>query len=115
MHVSFIGVVFCFIYAMFQALMRGIGQTKVPLIIVSCTVLLNFVLDPLFIFGFGDFKGYGVMGAALATLVTQSLAALTGVIIFMRGRHGIQLSLSSFIPDLAYIKQAFILGAPWLC
>lgn len=112
MHVSFIGVVFVFIYAMFQALMRGIGQTKVPLIIVSCTVLLNFVLDPLFIFGFGDFKGYGVMGAALATLVTQSLAALAGVIIFMRGRHGIQLSLSSFIPDLAYIKQAFILGAP---
>ncbi|MFM9597351.1 MATE family efflux transporter, partial [Streptomyces scabiei] len=57
MHVSFIGVIFVFIYAMFQALMRGIGQTKVPLIIVSSTVLLNFILDPLFIFGYGSFSG----------------------------------------------------------
>lgn len=112
MHVSFIGVIFVFIYAMFQALMRGIGQTKVPLIIVSSTVLLNFILDPLFIFGYGSFSGYGVMGAALATLVTQSLAAIAGVVIFMRGRHGIQLKFSSFIPDYSYIKQAFFLGAP---
>ncbi|WP_372759853.1 MATE family efflux transporter [Pseudoalteromonas sp.] len=112
MHVSFIGVIFVFIYAMFQSLMRGIGQTKVPLIIVSVTVLLNFVLDPLFIFGYGRFQGLGVMGAALATLVTQSLAALAGVIIFLRGRHGIQLQLKSFYPDWRYIKQAFLLGAP---
>ncbi|MGJ8484414.1 MATE family efflux transporter [Pseudoalteromonas sp. SYSU M81236] len=112
MHVSFIGVVFVFIYAMFQALMRGTGQTKVPLYIVSGTVLLNFVLDPLLIFGFGDFSGFGVMGAALATLITQSLAALIGVWVFLRGRHGIQLKLSSFKPDWQYMKQAFFLGAP---
>jgi putative MATE family efflux protein len=112
MHVSFIGVIFVFIYAMFQSLMRGIGQTKVPLIIVSVTVVLNFVLDPLFIFGYGSFAGLGVMGAALATLVTQSLAALAGVIIFLRGRHGIQLQLKSLYPDWQYIKYAFFLGAP---
>ncbi|SFT80474.1 putative efflux protein, MATE family [Pseudoalteromonas sp. DSM 26666] len=112
MHVSFIGVIFVFIYAMFQSLMRGIGQTKVPLIIVSTTVLLNFILDPLFIFGYGRFEGLGVMGAALATLVTQSLAALAGIIIFLRGRHGIQLQLKSFYPDWQYMKRAFFLGAP---
>ncbi|MCF7518548.1 MATE family efflux transporter [Pseudoalteromonas sp. L21] len=112
MHVSFIGVVFVFIYAMFQALMRGIGQTKIPLIIVSGTVLLNFALDPLLIFGWGRFSGFGVMGAALATLITQSLAALIGVWVFLRGRHGIQLKLSSFKPDWQYMKQAFLLGAP---
>lgn len=112
MHVSFIGVIFVFIYAMFQALMRGIGQTKVPLIIVTSTVILNFILDPLFIFGYGSFEGLGVMGAALATLVTQSLAAIAGVIIFLRGRHGIQLRFCSFIPDFTYMKQAFFLGAP---
>lgn len=112
LHVSFVGVVFVFIYAMFQALMRGIGQTRVPLIIVTVTVCLNFALDPLFIFGYGTFEGLGVMGAALATLVTQSLAAFAGVIIFLRGRHGIQLQLKSFYPDWQYIKEAFFLGAP---
>jgi Na+-driven multidrug efflux pump len=31
------------------------------------------------------------MGAALATLVTQALAALIGMVILLRGRHGIEL------------------------
>jgi Na+-driven multidrug efflux pump len=31
MRVSFVGIIFVFIYAMFQALMRGVGQTRVPL------------------------------------------------------------------------------------
>jgi len=72
MRVSFIGIIFVFLYAMFQALMRGIGETRIPLIIVVGTVVLNFALDPLFIFGWGPVLGHGVMGAALATLITQA-------------------------------------------
>lgn len=112
MHVSFIGVVFVFLFAMFQSLMRGIGQIKIPLMIVFGTVILNFFLDPLFIFGLGSFDGLGVMGAALATLVTQSIAAILGLTVFMRGRHGIQLEWHNFKPDFAYIKKAFFLGVP---
>ena len=117
MQVSFIGVIFVFIFAMFQALMRGVGQVNVPLYIVLGTVLLNFVLDPLFIFGWdfwglGHFHGQGVMGAAFATLVTQGLAAVVGIVIFLRGRHGIELKLSSFKPDFSLMKRAFFLGVP---
>jgi len=112
MRVSFVGVIFVFTYAMFQALMRGVGQTKVPLIIVAATVLLNFVLDPLFIFGWGPIPGLGVMGAASATLVTQALAATAGIVIFLRGRHGIQLTWRGFMPDPAYLRRAFFLGIP---
>jgi len=112
MRVSFVGVIFVFTYAMFQALMRGVGQTKVPLIIVAATVVLNFVLDPLFIFGWGPIPGLGVMGAAFATLVTQALAATAGIVIFLRGRHGIQLTWRGFMPDPAYLRRAFFLGIP---
>jgi putative MATE family efflux protein len=112
MRVSFIGIIFVFLYAMFQALMRGIGETKTPLVIVLGTVILNFILDPLFIFGWKSLPGQGVMGAALATLVTQAIAALLGMIIFLRGRHGIQLVWSDFRPDPSYIKRAFLLGMP---
>jgi putative MATE family efflux protein len=112
MRVSFVGVIFVFTYAMFQALMRGVGQTKVPLVIVAATVLLNFVLDPLFIFGWGPIPGLGVMGAAFATLVTQALAAAAGIVIFLRGRHGIQLTWRGFVPDPAYLRRAFFLGIP---
>lgn len=112
MRVSFIGIIFVFLYAMFQALMRGIGETKIPLIIVLGTVLLNFILDPFFIFGWGPMPGQGVVGAALATLLTQALAALIGMIIFLRGRHGIELSWRGLVPDPLYIKRAFLLGFP---
>jgi putative MATE family efflux protein len=112
MRVSFIGIIFVFLYAMFQALMRGVGETRTPLMIVLGTVILNFLLDSLFIFGWGPLPPLGVMGAALATLVTQALAALLGLAIFLRGRHGIRLSLSDFRPDPAYIKRAFFLGLP---
>jgi putative MATE family efflux protein len=112
MRVSFVGIIFVFIYAMFQALMRGVGETRTPLMIVFGTVVLNFLLDPLFIFGFGPLPPQGVMGAALATLATQGLAAMLGIAIFLRGRHGIQLSWRGFRPDPAYIKRAFFLGLP---
>ncbi len=112
MRVSFIGTFFIFIYIMFQALMRGVGQTRIPLYIVLGTVLLNFILDPLFIFGWGPVSGYGVMGAAFATLTTQALAAIVGMIVFLRGKHGIQLQWRSFLPDLTYIRRAFFLGVP---
>jgi putative MATE family efflux protein len=112
LRVSFVGIIFIFVYAMFQALMRGVGETRTPLWIVFGTVVLNFLLDPLFIFGFGPLPPQGVMGAALATLATQGLAALLGMAIFLRGRHGIQLSWSGFRPDPAYIKRAFLLGLP---
>jgi putative MATE family efflux protein len=112
MRVSFVGIIFVFIYAMFQALMRGIGQTRVPLFIVLGTVFLNFVLDPLFIFGWGPVPALGVMGAALATLVTQALAALIGIVIFLRGRHGIKLHWRALMPDPPYLKRAFFLGFP---
>jgi putative MATE family efflux protein len=112
MRVSFVGIIFVFLYGMFQALMRGVGETRTPLMIVLGTVILNFLLDPLFIFGLGPLPPQGVMGAALATLATQGLAAMLGIAIFLRGRHGIQLSWRSFLPDPVYIKRAFFLGLP---
>lgn len=112
MRVSFVGIIFVFGYAMFQALMRGIGETKLPLMIVLGTVLLNFLLDPLFIFGWGPIPATGVMGAAIATAITQALAAAVGLFIFVQGRHGIHLHWGNLKPDLEYIRRALKLGLP---
>ena len=89
MRVSFIGLVFNFTFFVFQAMMRGVGRATLPVFIVVGTVLLNFALDPLLIFGWGPVPGYGVMGAAIATLVTQGIAAIIGVVVLLRGhaRH----------------------------
>ncbi len=80
--------------------------------IVLGTVCLNFALDPLFIFGYGNFPGMGVSGAAMATLVTQAIAAIIGLFILIYGNYGIRLKIANFRPDFSYIKKAFSLGLP---
>lgn len=110
--ISFIGMIFMFTYMVFQSLMRGVGDVKTPVYIVLGTVLLNLILDPVFIFGYGFIPGYGVAGAAMATIGTQGIAAIIGIAILIRGRHEIQLHLSDLKPDFPLIKKMFIIGFP---
>lgn len=112
MRMSFVGLVFNFFFFMFQSLMRGVGEARLPVVIVLGTVLLNFAFDPLFIFGGGPVPALGVMGAAAATVGTQSLAALIGLVVLLRGRYSIHLVWRDFVPDFAYIARAFRLGVP---
>ncbi|PIR87928.1 MAG: MATE family efflux transporter [Candidatus Harrisonbacteria bacterium CG10_big_fil_rev_8_21_14_0_10_45_28] len=112
LRVSFLGVLFVFIYYVFESLMRGVGNAKTPVFIVSATVLLNLVLDPLFIFGWGPFPAMGVSGAALATVCTQALAAIVGVILLFSGRYGLRLKFKSLKPDFPLIRKMFFLGMP---
>jgi putative MATE family efflux protein len=92
--------------------MRGVGEAKLPVFIVLGTVILNAALDPIFIFGWGPIPATGVMGAAIATVSTQSLAAFIGLGVLLRGQHGIHLVWRDFRPDFTYIKRAFFLGLP---
>src|SRR3954471_5699658 len=92
MRVSFVGLVFNFFFFMFQSIMRGIGEAKLPVFIVLGTVILNFILDPPFIFGWGPIPAQGVRGAAIATLSTQSLAALVGLVVLLGGRYSVHLA-----------------------
>jgi putative MATE family efflux protein len=112
LQVTVIGQIFVFGFVAYQALMRGLGIVYVPMYIVLMTVLLNFALDPLFIFGYGPIPAMGCAGAAMATLCTQALASLIGFTLLMRGRHGINVHWRDFCPDLAMITVLFRLGVP---
>lgn len=112
LRVSFVGLPFLFAYVIFQSLMRGVGDARTPLLIVTGTVALNFVLDPLFILGWGPVPGMGVSGAALATVVTQGLAAVVGLAMLFSGRYGIRLQRSHLVPDFTLIWRLLKLGLP---
>jgi putative MATE family efflux protein len=108
LRVQFVGLPLAFAYFMFQSQMRGTGQVRMPLFIVAVSVGINFVLDPILIF----WAGLGVMGAALATLFAQAIAATVGLRLLFSGRYGIKLSWPAFRPDFVFIKRAFNLGYP---
>jgi putative MATE family efflux protein len=112
LRIAFVGLPFAFMYFMFQALLRGTGEVTIPLYIVAGTVILNFCLDPILIFGKFGVPHLGVKGAALATLISQAIAAAVGLWLMMSGRYGIALDWGSFKPDFPFIKRAFNLGYP---
>lgn len=110
--ISSFGFVFLFIFFAFQSLMRGIGNVMLPVYIVLFTVFLNLVLDPLFIYGYGPIPGFGVAGAAVASIATQAISAIIALYILFKGKSGIKINLSSMYFDLKTFKRIFNLGIP---
>lgn len=70
MQVILLGNVVTHIYLGLNAVLRSAGHPRKAMIATIATVLINTALDPLFIFGFG----WGIRGAAIATIVAQVLA-----------------------------------------
>ncbi len=70
--VLFGGAVITFVGAMFDSIMRGEGNVRVPAIWSSASLLLQIVLTPLFMF----VAGLGLLGAPLAMLASQLLATI---------------------------------------
>ncbi|MBU0456984.1 MAG: MATE family efflux transporter [Nanoarchaeota archaeon] len=112
LQISFMAILAMFIYNLFQSSLRGVGEVKVPLIIILIAVILNFFLDPVLMFGWKFIPAMGVSGVALATLVTEYLSAIIGVIILVHGRYGIRLRLKDLKLRFFWIKKIFKLGLP---
>lgn len=53
-----------------NAVLRASGDTKTPSIVMGSAGLINAVLDPIFIFGFGPVPAMGLEGAAIATFIS---------------------------------------------
>lgn len=81
---TFAGLLFVFVFSMFQSLVRGVGEANLPTKIIAGTAIANLIIDPLFIMGWGPIPAFGPMGAALATLITQGVAAIIGIYILLK-------------------------------
>jgi putative MATE family efflux protein len=71
MSVWYIGVPFVVIPMVGNNAIRATGNTTIPSVIMLASVLINIVLDPLFIFGVGIFPEWGLKGAAVATVIAR--------------------------------------------
>jgi len=69
---AWLGALLYFTYSVF----RAYGDTRLPGKMMVLSSLVNLVLDPLFIFGVGDWEGWGLPGAAWATAVAFSVGLL---------------------------------------
>ncbi|MHB9287599.1 MATE family efflux transporter [Halobacteriales archaeon Cl-PHB] len=112
MQVISLGLPFMFGFFVFVSLMRGSGDTVTPMLVMFGTVLLNVVLDPFLIFGWGPFPAMGVEGAAVATVFARGLAMVVGMAIMLSGTRGIRIDVRQMVPDLGYVPKLVRLGGP---
>ena len=63
------GVFFIFLFNVFSSVLRGVGNSYAPMIFVSLGGVANIILDLFFI----GYLGWGVKGAAIATVIALSL------------------------------------------
>lgn len=69
-------IIFSFLNQINTALLSAAGDTKSSFFANSIGLVVNMILDPLFIFGFGFIPAMGVFGAAFATVFSQFVVTL---------------------------------------
>ncbi|AFA49685.1 MATE family efflux transporter [Acetobacterium woodii] len=79
--INFAGLYFSYLLS---SILRGIGDTMIPLICTIISTCFNAALDPLLIMGVGPLPRLGLNGAAIATLLSTVVATILGLIYMYR-------------------------------
>ena len=111
MEIILAGNVITHIYFGLNSLLRSAGHPKKAMAATIMTVLLNAVLDPLFIFTFD----MGIRGAAVATILAQIVALILVVVWFCDKRELIHFERGIFRLEKRIVKDSIVIGlAPFL-
>lgn len=80
LRIYFLGLPFLFMYNVISSMFNAIGNSRIPLVFLIFSSVLNVALDFLFVAVFKT----GVAGAAWATLIAQGLSCVLSFAVFMR-------------------------------
>lgn len=103
------GCVFMCGYLMVGSILRGMGDSKHPMIFIAIAAGLNVVLDLWFVSA-----GLGAFGAALATVIAQgvSFVSCTVFLYCRRADFGFEFKAQSFLPEKRILVMLLKLGVP---
>lgn len=93
-------------------ILKGEGDMVSPMKAMLVGNVLNIILDPLLIFGFGPIRGYGIEGAAYATVFTRAVAFLIILHSIFKKDRIIRPALSSVRLNFGIIKGILEVGFP---
>ena len=109
LNIMFAGTVLSFGYNAVSAVLRALGDSRTPLYFLAVAVAANVGLDLWFVIGFG----WGVAGAAWATIISQGIAFAAGLVYMQRSRHEIlHIHLRRMPFDRAIFAQSMRIGLP---
>lgn len=88
------------------------GDAIKPMIFIILSQVINVVLDPFLIFGWGPFPEMGIAGAALATAIAAGFGSLLAVWYILSGRTAYRIRVRHCIPHFRTIGAIYRVGLP---
>ncbi|NLM97560.1 MAG: MATE family efflux transporter [Halanaerobiaceae bacterium] len=106
------GSVTLFFTTIVDNMIRGEGNTVIPMIAMLIGAFTNIILDPFLIYGIGPFPEMGVGGAALATVIARFACCVFLIFILITGRNELQINYKNFRLDISIFKEIYTVGFP---
>ncbi len=110
MRIWYFGAIFVVIPMVGNSAIRGLGDTRLPSMVMLVAAAINTVLDPLLIFGLGPFPELGVAGAATATVAARFSTFCVALWVLIKREKVIS------VPDLSAAaetwKEILFVGVP---
>jgi putative MATE family efflux protein len=101
-----------FLLLVCDALLRGVGNTVLPMKIFAFTCVLTAVIDPLLIFGLGPFPRLEVTGAACANIFSRGIGAVIVLYLLTRKASRVRISLKKPKVELDLMWRLIKIGIP---
>jgi len=106
------GMALVFATVAMGAALQGTGIVKPMMVVQMLTVLLNAMLTPILVTGWGTGYPMGVAGAALATSLSAAIGALLMTLYFLRLEHYVGFDFAAMRPRLEVLKKMLAIGIP---
>jgi len=108
MNIILMGSIFLTIQIVSNNVIRSEGNAKVAMISMMIGTGFNIFMDPIFI----ELLGFGIKGAAIATIIGQTLGFVYVMNYFYRGKSNFKIMPRHLKPNFEYIKEIFSVGFP---
>ena len=96
----------------FEKLLIATGNATPSMISQALGAILNIILDPIFIFGWGPIPAFGVRGAAIATVIGQFCAAICALVLCLARIRVLRFRLRQILPDRRILRSIYAVGLP---
>ena len=108
----FLGLPMVLLGYAYIAISNGIGDTRTPTILNIISSTVNIILDPVMIFGLYGLPAMGVIGAAIATVISRAIVSVVGGYILFKGYLGIRIKVKYFRLEGWWLRKIFSIGTP---
>ena len=95
-----------------ERILQSTGRTFQSMISQAAGAIVNIILDPIMIFGLGPFPRMEVAGAALATVIGQTVGCGISLFFNITQNPDISLSFKGFRPNGTVIRNIYSVGLP---